>query len=48
MYVTFELDGSVAKYGTSKALISDFQQANYNKFIDGEKEKVIYKDGKFL
>lgn len=48
MYVTFELDGSVVKYGTSKALISDFQQANYNKFIDGEKEKVIYKDGQFL
>ncbi|WP_412519143.1 hypothetical protein [Staphylococcus simulans] len=36
------------KYSTSRFLLTDFQQDHYNKFIDGQKERVIYKDGKFL
>ncbi|WP_281512887.1 hypothetical protein [Mammaliicoccus vitulinus] len=36
------------KYGTSKLLLSDFQKDNYNAFINGEKERVIYENGKFL
>lgn len=38
----------IVKYSTSRILLTDFQQAHYNKFIDGQKERVIYKDGKFL
>ena len=40
-------DGGILKYGTSKALLTDFQNDNYNQFIGGNKEKVIYKDGAF-
>lgn len=36
------------KYSTSRLLLTDFQQAHYNKFIDGQKERVIYKNGSFL
>lgn len=40
-------EGGTLKYGTSKALLTDFQNDNYNQFIGGSKEKVIYKDGAF-
>lgn len=33
------------KYGTSKVLLSDFQTENFNYFIDGQKERVIFKMG---
>ncbi|WP_323703681.1 hypothetical protein [Mammaliicoccus sp. Dog046] len=36
------------KYGTSKLLSSDFQKQNYNDFIKGEKQRVIYENGKFI
>ena len=36
------------QYGTSKALLSDFQSENYNRFIQGEKSRVIFKDGHFV
>ncbi|AMG61406.1 hypothetical protein H6Y62_11175 [Staphylococcus lugdunensis] len=36
------------KYGTSKVLLSDFQTENFNYFIDGQKERVIFKNGKFV
>lgn len=40
-------EAGVLKYDTSKVLLSDFQKENYDKFIDGNKEKVIYKEGAF-
>nr|MDK7246238.1 hypothetical protein [Staphylococcus lugdunensis] len=32
----------------SKVLLSDFQTENFNYFIDGQKERVIFKNGKFV
>ncbi len=46
MYIEFVADNF--KYGTSKLLLSDFQNDNYNAFINGEKERVIFENGKFV
>lgn len=46
MSVTF--GENVLKYGTSKLLLSDFQKDNFNSFIKGDKERVIYQSGQFL
>lgn len=35
-------------YSTSKALLSDFQNNNFNYFIQNKKECVIFEDGHFL
>ena len=35
-------------YSTSKALLSDFQNNNFNYFIQKKRERVIFEDGHFL
>lgn len=32
----------VLKYGTSKLMLTDFQKENYNKYIQGQKQRVIF------
>ncbi|NWK84788.1 hypothetical protein HYE69_08200 [Staphylococcus sp. GSSP0090] len=46
MYIEMVADNF--KYGTSKILLSDFQNDNYNTFIKGEKERVIFENGHFI
>ncbi|WP_436855385.1 hypothetical protein [Staphylococcus caeli] len=46
MFIEFVADNF--KYGTSKLLLSDFQNDNYNAFIKGEKERVIFENGNFI
>lgn len=36
------------KFGTSRALLADFQNDNYNAFIKGEKQRVIFENGQFV
>ena len=36
------------KFGTSRALLADFQYDNYNAFIKGEKQRVIFENGQFV
>ncbi|MBL7565842.1 hypothetical protein [Staphylococcus saccharolyticus] len=43
-----ETEDIAFKYGTSKALMSDFQNENFKQFIHGEKTRVIFKDGQFI
>ncbi|NKO14238.1 hypothetical protein GKR23_02700 [Staphylococcus aureus] len=35
----------VLKYGTSKLMLTDFQKDNYNKYIQGQKQRVIFENG---
>ena len=35
----------VLKYGTSKLMLTDFQKENYNKYIQGQKQRVIFENG---
>ncbi|WP_142377590.1 hypothetical protein, partial [Staphylococcus aureus] len=34
----------VLKYGTSKLMLTDFQKENYNKYIQGQKQRVIFEN----
>lgn len=43
-----QTDQGKLKYGTSRLLLSDFQKQNYNDFIKGEKQRIIYENGKFI
>ena len=43
-----ETEDIAFKYGTSKALMSDFQNENFKQFIHSEKTRVIFKDGQFI
>ncbi|MDH2974836.1 hypothetical protein A4S00_01160 [Staphylococcus aureus] len=38
----------VLKYGTSKLMLTDFQKENYNKYIQGQKQRVIFENGHFV
>ncbi|HCQ2131957.1 TPA: hypothetical protein PXC31_000414 [Staphylococcus aureus] len=38
----------VLKYGTSKLMLTDFQKDNYNKYIQGQKQRVIFENGHFV
>ena len=43
-----ETEDFMFNYSTSKALLSDFQNNNFNHFIQNKKERVIFEDGHFL
>ena len=43
-----ETEDFMFNYSTSKALLSDFQNNNFNYFIQNKKERVIFEDGHFL
>ncbi len=38
----------VLKYGTSKLMLTDFQKDNYNKYIQGQTQRVIFENGHFV
>ncbi|MBE5662166.1 hypothetical protein HUZ99_05055 [Staphylococcus sp. SS87] len=38
----------VLKYGTSKLMLTDFQKENYDKYIQGQKQRVIFENGHFV
>ncbi len=38
----------VLKYGKSKLMLTDFQKDNYNKYIQGQKQRVIFENGHFV
>lgn len=41
-------NAKVLKYGTSKLMLTDFQKENYNKYIQGQKQRVIFENGHFV
>ncbi|BEJ47003.1 hypothetical protein PYI52_08260 [Staphylococcus epidermidis] len=43
-----ETEDFMFNYSTSKALLSDFQNNNFNHFIQNKKERVIFEDGHFI
>ena len=43
-----ETEDFMFNYSTSKALLSDFQNNNFNYFIQNKKERVIFEDGHSL
>ena len=47
MLVESKDNGSI-QYKTSRTLLTDFNNKNFDAFIKGEKERVIYEDGQFV
>ncbi|WP_337132886.1 hypothetical protein, partial [Staphylococcus aureus] len=43
-----ETPDKVLKYGTSKLMLTDFQKENYDKYIQGQKQRVIFENGHFV
>lgn len=43
-----ETSEELLQYDTSKMIESDFHNDNFDKFIQGQKERVIYENGQFL
>ena len=41
-------DNESLQYKTSRTLLTDFNNKNFDAFIKGEKERVIYEDGQFV
>ncbi|MBO1199432.1 hypothetical protein J3T65_09340 [Staphylococcus simiae] len=46
--MTIETSEELLQYETSKLLESDFHNDNFEQFIKGQKERVIYEHGQFL
>ncbi|POA08658.1 hypothetical protein CD039_10390 [Staphylococcus argensis] len=47
MLVESKDNGSI-QYKTSRTLLTDFNNKNFDALIKGEKERVIYEDGQFV
>ena len=41
-------DNESIQYKTSRTLLTDFNNKNFDAFIKGEKERVIYENGQFV